>query len=124
MINSRKKRAFAVAGGLAAVALAGGGLKAFAEQSKVPEEREAKIALPAEQIIASVRTAVAAKPGRVLEVEAEQEQGKTHCDVKILAADGKAYEIGVDVATNKAVSVQADNDQAHEAGETNERDDD
>jgi len=98
-----------VAGGVAALAIAGGGLKAWAEQNEKGVAGETKIALSAEQVIASVRTAVATKPGNVLEVEAEREAGKVRCDVKVLGNDGKTYEIGVNVATNKATSVALDN---------------
>lgn len=97
--------------GVAALALVGGGLQARAGEEEKREAEETKIALPAEQIIASIRTAVAAKPGRVLEFEAETEGGKTHCDVKVVAADGKTYEVEVDVASNKATSVELDDDE-------------
>ncbi|MDQ3815663.1 MAG: hypothetical protein M3347_17250 [Armatimonadota bacterium] len=107
----RKQRVVAlVAGGLTTLAMAGGGLKVWAEQGQKDEGQEAKIALPAEQVIASIRTAVAAKPGRVMEVEAEREKGTAYCEVKVLADDGKTYEVAVDVAANKAVEVELDND--------------
>ncbi len=98
-----------------ALAAASGGWKVYAGENEKGkgEAAETKVALPAEQIIASIRTAVAAKPGRVLEFEAEIEDGKTHCDVKVLAADGKTYEVEVDVASNKATEVEL----ADEAGE-------
>ena len=106
-----KKRVVAlVASGLVTLAAAGGGLRALAGQGE-----EAKVALPAEQVIASIRTAVAARPGRVLEVEAESEKGKTLCEVEVLADDGKTYEVGVDAATKKAVSVEVDDDKDDEA---------
>ena len=101
-----KKRAVMVAGSMAALALTGAGLKAWAGENAA---EEAKAALPVEQVIASIRTAVAQKPGRVLEVEGETERGKTLCEVLILGDDGKRYEVSVDVATNKAVEVELDN---------------
>ncbi len=61
-------------------------------------------------MIASIKTAVAAKPGNVRAVEVENEGGKTICEVEILAQDGKTYEVEVDVATNTVVEVEADND--------------
>jgi hypothetical protein len=67
----------------------------------------AKVAIPAEQVIASIRTAVAAKPGHVRAVQVRNEKGKTLCEVNILALDAKTYEVEVDVATNTVVK---DND--------------
>ncbi|MCA1635665.1 MAG: hypothetical protein LC802_18730 [Acidobacteria bacterium] len=72
--------------------------------------KEAKVSLAAEQVIAAVTTAVAAKPGNVLELEAEKEKGRILCEVEILAQDGKTYEVSVDVATNTVVNVEADDD--------------
>lgn len=72
--------------------------------------KETKVAIPAEQVITSIRTAIAAKPGNVIEVEAEKEAGKTICEVEILAQDGKTYEVAVDVSTNTVVEVEADDD--------------
>ena len=85
---------------------AGGGLKVWAEQDEKQEGEDTATALPAEQVIASIRTAVAAKPGRVLKVEAESEDGKTLCEVEVLAENGKTYEVEVDVVTNKALAVE------------------
>ena len=95
-----------VVGALIALVVTGSTFKARAED----EAGEIKVALPVEQAIASIRTAVTAKPGRVLEVEAERENGKTLCEVKVLANDGKTYEVEVDVATNKVVEVELDDD--------------
>ncbi|MDQ3753901.1 MAG: hypothetical protein M3371_04125 [Acidobacteriota bacterium] len=61
-------------------------------------------------MIASIRTAVAAKPGNVREVEIENEGDKTLCEVEILAQDGKTYEVEIDVATNTVVEVETDDD--------------
>jgi len=109
-MQSKQRVVAVVAGGLAALMLAGGGLKAWADQDEGNEAVEVKVALPADQMIASIRTAVAAKPGNVLGVEAETENGKTHCDVEVLAADGKTYEVEVDVASNKVVGVELEDD--------------
>lgn len=119
-MQNKKRLVTVVACGLGIVALMGGSLKAWAEKNEAGETEERKVALPAEQVIASIRTAVAAKPGRVLEVDAESENGKTVCDVKILAADGKTYEVGVDVASNKAGTVELDNDEVENEVEDGE----
>lgn len=101
----RKKQVGILVAGLATVALTSGGLKAWAEQDE-PEGKEVKVSLSVEEFIASIRTAVAAKPGRVQAVEAESEGGKTLCDVTVVAADGKTYEVAVDVASNKVTEVE------------------
>jgi uncharacterized membrane protein YkoI len=102
-MRSRTKRVagFALA---CLVVPAGGG---FVFKAKGDDD---KAAVPAEQVIASIRTAVAAKPGNVRAVETETEGGKTVCEVEILAEDGKTYEVEVDVATNAVVEVEEDND--------------
>jgi len=88
-----------------AIVVSGFGIKVEGQGAK-----DTKAAVSAEQVIASVRTAVAAKPGNVRAVEMENEGGKTICEVEILAQDGKAYEVEVDVATNKVIEVEAEDD--------------
>jgi len=80
------------------------------QQQRAEDDKDSKAALPVEQVIASIHTAVAAKPGDVLAVEAEVEDGKTLCEVEILAPDRKTYEVEVDVATNTVVEIEEDND--------------
>ena len=72
--------------------------------------KKAKPAIPAEQVITSIRTAIAAKPGNLLGVEVENEGGKTLCEVEILTPDGKTYEVEVDVATNAVLEVELEDD--------------
>ncbi|MBA3573021.1 MAG: hypothetical protein H0W34_13840 [Pyrinomonadaceae bacterium] len=72
--------------------------------------KKAKVALPAEKVIASITTAMAAKPGNLLGVEVENEGGKTLCEVEILTPDGKTYEVEVDVASNAVVEVELEDD--------------
>ncbi|MBA3242901.1 MAG: PepSY domain-containing protein [Acidobacteria bacterium] len=108
MIRSNAKRFRGLLFGClvaAALVAVGVGIKAAGQ-----EKKEAKASLSAEQVIASITTAVAAKPGNVLELEAEREKGRTLCEVEILAQDGKTYEVSVDVATNTVVEVEADED--------------
>ena len=121
-MQSKKKVVTLLAGGAAVVAMAGGGLKAWAEQGEKGEAGEVKITLSAAQLKVATAAALKAKPGKVVETEAEMENGKTMCDVQILAADGKTYEVGVDVASGKVVSVEADNDKDdHDGGKDNEQ---
>ena len=104
--NGTRRALFTVSGGAVMLALMVGLLGVRAEG--LASDKDSKAALPAEQVIASVRTAVAAKPGRVLSVEAEVEAGKTVCEVEVLAeGDDKTYEVEVDVATNTVIEVEA-----------------
>ena len=108
MMQSRTKRIIvSVSGCSAALALAVG-LSGMRAAGKIAAE--GKAAVPAEQLIASVRTAVAAKPGDVRAVDVESEGGKTLCEVEIRAQDGKTYEVEVDVATNAVIEIEEDND--------------
>lgn len=85
MIQSRTKRMIGwMLSCLLVLAVGGFLVKAEEEGSK-----QGKAAVPAEQVIACIRTAVAAKRGDVLAVESENEGGKTICKVEILAQDGK-----------------------------------
>ena len=118
-----KKIASILASGALAMVIAGGSLKAWGEQED-KDSNEVKIALPADQLIASIRTAVAAKPGRVLETEAESEGGKTHCDVIVLGNDGKTYEVEVDIATNKVSEVELKTGKDDDNDEHEGKDDD
>src|SRR5688500_3924396 len=105
MTRTARKRpgALVLGGSLLALVLAAGGLGMRAEGRGA---RESKASISADQLIACVRTAVAAKPGNVRAVEAESEGDKLLCEVEILAQDGKTYEVEVDVASNTVVEVE------------------
>ncbi len=106
MIRSRTTRTTVLVLGCSfALAFAGFGINVGVQATK-----DSKVALPAEQVIASIKTAIAAKPGDVRAVEIENEGGKSICEVEILASDGKTYEVEVDVATNTVVEVEMDDD--------------
>ena len=108
MLHLRMKRVIGLTlGCLLVLALAAGG---FGPKATGQSTKQTKAAVPAEQVIASIRTAVAAKPGDVHGVEIENEAGKTICEVEILAQDGKTYEVEVDVATNTVGEIEVDND--------------
>lgn len=110
-----KKRFVAIAAcGLATVALMGGGLKAWAENGGKGETEEAKVTLSKAQLDASIKTALKAKPGKVVETEAESEKGKTICEVKILAAEGKTYKVEVDVAANRVIEIEEEDNNEKE----------
>jgi uncharacterized membrane protein YkoI len=92
---------------LIAIALSTGGFRITAEE---PGDQDTKMAISADQMIASIKTAVTAKPGNVLGVEVEKEDDKTICEVEILDRDGKIYDVRVDVATNTVIKVEEDKD--------------
>jgi uncharacterized membrane protein YkoI len=80
-------------------------IKAEAQVAKPP-----KTAITTDQVITSIRTATAAKPGKVFAVDVENEANKIICLVSIIAQDGKAYDVEVDVATNKVMKIDEAND--------------
>jgi hypothetical protein len=93
-------------GALFAVLLTASGLHVWADKDK-----DVPAALPVEQVITCLRTAVAAKPGRVVSIENETEKGRLICEVKVRADDGIAYEVEVDVALNKVLKIERDDDE-------------
>lgn len=103
-MQSKKHMLVATTIALGILAVGGFGLRAWAEQEK--EDDDVRIALPAAQVIAAIQTAVAAKPGNVLGIEAEKEDGKTLCEVTVAAKDGKTYDVDVDVSTKKVVEIE------------------
>jgi hypothetical protein len=63
-------------------------------------------ALAADHVIACIRTAVAAQPGLVREVEVEYEGTQWLCEVKLVDEMGKRHKLHVDVATNQVVKTR------------------
>jgi hypothetical protein len=115
MMKSRTKRiAGLVLGCLVALPLGGVRIRARGQGAK-----QTKAAIEAEQVIASIRTAIAAKPGSVRAVEVESEGGKIICEVEILAQDGKTYEVEIDVATNTVVEVEGEDDDGEDEDDKN-----
>jgi Zn-dependent metalloprotease len=102
MMSIRKHATRVLVGVLAVVMLTIGGLSAAAQMtSRHPT-------ITAEQAIACIRTAGAAKPGLVKEIEAEDERGSRLCEVKIVAENGQEYKVYVDVSTDKVVKIKED----------------
>lgn len=112
---NKKGVLWSAAGALALSAVAGGA--AIAAGS---EETEAS--LPAPTVVRAINAAVAAKAGNVAGVEVETEAGKTKVDVEIFASDGKTYEVGVDAASGKVISVEADTEVEDEKDGANDKD--
>ncbi len=59
--------------------------------------------LQADQVIAAIRTAVAARPGNVKEVEVDREGGRTLVKVEIVEPGGREAELRVDPERNEIV---------------------
>ncbi len=107
-----KKSALLGAGGALALL---GGIAGIAVAQSGAEVEEAEVGVPAAAMVRAINAATGAKPGDVAKVEVETEAGKTMIDVEILAKDGKTYEVGVEAASGKVASVEADTED--EAGE-------
>jgi uncharacterized membrane protein YkoI len=60
-------------------------------------------ALPADQVIAAIQSAVAASPGLIKEVEVEREGGRLVVQVELIGADGRETKFKVDPATNQVL---------------------
>lgn len=82
----------------------------FGIKANPTDDKQTKVSVPAEQVIESIRTAIAAKSGNVRGVDIESEDGKVVCEISVLAADGKTYEVEVDVATNTVLEIEEDDD--------------
>ena len=107
MRHRAKQLVWSASGCAAALVLAAGasGIRASGQDGK-----GSAAALPAEQAVACVRAAVAAKPGNVRGLEVENEGGKVVCEVEVLAEDGKTYEVDLDPATGAVIEVEEDNE--------------
>jgi len=62
--------------------------------------------ITADQVTACMKTAVAAQPGLVKEVEVEYEGQQWLCEVKLVDDAGKRHTLHVDVATNQVVKAK------------------
>jgi uncharacterized membrane protein YkoI len=63
-------------------------------------------AIPADQVIAAIRTAIATQPGNVAEVEVERDRDRTVVEVKIVRSDGRTADVRVDAEKNEVVGWQ------------------
>jgi uncharacterized membrane protein YkoI len=70
-------------------------------QAQVPPE-----SVTAEQAIACIKTALAARQGRLKDLEIEVKSGKTMCEVEIVDTNGRKVEVHVDVAANTVTRVE------------------
>ena len=60
-------------------------------------------ALPAEQVIAAIRTAVDAYPGKIKEVEVERKRGHLFVEVEIVSDTGGVIKVYVDPETSEVL---------------------
>lgn len=60
-------------------------------------------ALPHQQVIAAIQTAISAYPGQVQEVDVEKKSGKMVVEVKITGSDGKEKELQIDPEKNQVI---------------------
>ncbi len=95
----------------------------FAGMALAGGAEEAPIGIPAAQLVRAINSASAAKAGNIAEVEVESEKGQTTVDVDVLAADGQKYEVSVEAATGKVLSVAVDKDDDEKEGERGEKED-
>ena len=58
--------------------------------------------------MACIKLAVAATPGQVRELEIKVDNQRTICEVEIIGAGGKKYEVYVDVLAGKVTRVMDD----------------
>ena len=72
----------------------------------ISAEPKAAKQVTADQAIACIKLAVAAKAGNVREMEVKADSNRTVCEVEIVATDGKKHEVYVDVAAAKVLRVE------------------
>ena len=102
-----------IAAGTCVLALTGAVvLSNAAEKEKTTKHHKLKAKITEEQAKAA---ALAAKPGKVTEVELEKEDGVVVYGIDITAEDGKMFDVTVDANTGKVLKVEAE--------DANEKDD-
>jgi hypothetical protein len=87
-------------GFLATLMLTVGGLAGVVQANRTTS------GITADQVTACLKTAVAAQPGLVKEVEVEYKGTQWLCEVKLVDEAGKRHKLHVDVATNQVVKTK------------------
>lgn len=59
--------------------------------------------LPAEHVITSIQTAIAANPGLIHEIEVEQKLGKLIVEIEIIDAKGQKAKVKIDPDKNEII---------------------
>ena len=85
---------------VAALALAAASFPSLSAEPRAPKH------ITPDQAIACIKTAIGAKAGNLQELEVKVERNKTVCEVEIIAADGKKFEVYVDVASTKVIRIE------------------
>lgn len=102
----------------AVVALLGGGL-AYSAQAGGDEMASGKA--PAVTLEQAIATAKAKFPGRVLEAELEDEDGKAVYDVEIATATGETREVVVDASSGQITESAVENEETENEQEKENR---
>lgn len=88
------------------------------------DEAETAVGVPAATLVRAINAASQAKEGDITKVEVETEDGKTMIEVEVLSKDGKTYEVSIEAASGKVLSIeQDDEDDKNEMDEKGEADD-
>jgi hypothetical protein len=85
---------------LFALVLTAGGLAGVAQADRTTS------GIAADHVVACLKTAVAAQPGLVKEVEVEYKGTQWLCEVKLVDEAGKRHKLHIDVATNQVVKAK------------------
>lgn len=67
------------------------------------QNRQGRAAATAQQTIACINTAIAARAGLVESIDIDREGGRIVCEVEIVADNGREYNVYVDVTDNKVI---------------------
>jgi len=69
--------------------------------------REAGEVLPLSDILAAAR---AARPGRIIELDLEREDGRWIYELELISPDGRLYEMEIDAATGEILEIEREED--------------
>lgn len=103
MRETPRKTKFIAGAGLGALVLCGLGAGVLFAQA---DEADSNVGITPAQATAAMQAAVAAQPGLIEELDVEREGNQTVCEVSVLAANGKDYDVVVNVNTNKVLRVE------------------
>ena len=77
-------------------------------QVSMSAEPRAARQVSADQAMACIRLALTATPGQLRELEIKVENQRTICEVEVIGAGGKKFEVYVDVLAGKVTRVMDD----------------
>jgi uncharacterized membrane protein YkoI len=82
-----------------------GGLALAAATPALAQRQASQKSVTREQAIACIDTALAARQGRIKDLEIDVKNGKTMCEVEVIGADGRKVEVHVDVVANSVTRI-------------------